>query len=45
VRGITIAGSLGEMLAGIDRVGNDLEFTNRTTTPTFRVAEMAISGI
>lgn len=44
VRGVTIAGSLLEMLRGIDRVGNDVEFFNSTTTPTFRVSEMAISG-
>jgi len=44
VRGITIGGTLREMLAAIDRIGNDLENRARTTTPTFRVAEMAISG-
>lgn len=44
VRGITIGGNLLTMLQGIDRIGNDLEFLNETSTPTFRVAEMAISG-
>jgi PmbA protein len=44
VRGISIGGALLEMLGGIDRVGNDLEFLGGTSTPTFRVAEMAISG-
>lgn len=44
VRGITIGGNLREMLAGIDRIGNDLEFIAETCAPTFRVAEMAISG-
>jgi PmbA protein len=44
VRGVTIAGSLSGMLGAIDRIGNDLEFTGETCTPTFRVAEMAISG-
>jgi len=44
VRGITIGGNLLTMLQGIDRIGNDLELLNETSTPTFRVAEMAISG-
>lgn len=44
VKGITIAGSLREMLLSIDRIGNDLTFKHMTCTPTFRVAEMAISG-
>jgi PmbA protein len=44
VKGISIGGSLREMLQSIDRVGTDLEFNGSTTTPTFRVGEMAISG-
>lgn len=44
VRGITIGGSLLAMLQGIDRIGNDLEYLNEISTPTFRVAEMSISG-
>lgn len=44
VRGVTIAASLSGMLSAIDRIGNDIEFTGETCTPTFRVAEMAISG-
>jgi PmbA protein len=44
VRGVTIAGSLTAMLGAIDRIGNDIEFTGETCTPTFRVAEMTISG-
>jgi PmbA protein len=44
VRGITIGGAVRDMLGSIDRIGNDLEFTAETRTPTFRVAEMAISG-
>jgi hypothetical protein len=32
------------MLAAIDLVGNDLAFTHEANTPTFRVAEMAVSG-
>jgi len=45
VRSTSIAGSLREMLGSIDRVGNDLDFLAPTTTPTFRVPEMAISGV
>lgn len=45
VKGITIAGSLREMLRSIDMIGNDLAITHRTSVPTFRVAEMAVSGL
>lgn len=44
VRGVSIGGAVREMLKSIDMIGNDLAFTAPTTTPTFRVAEMAISG-
>jgi PmbA protein len=44
VRGITIGGSLLAMLQGIDRIASDLEYLNEISTPTFRVAEMSISG-
>ena len=44
VKGISVGGNLREMLAAIDLVGNDLAFTHETNTPTFRVAEMAVSG-
>jgi len=40
----TIAGNLGEMLAGIDAVANDLVFDQSIVSPTFRVAEMIVSG-
>ncbi len=45
VRGVSIGGSLREMLKSIDMIGNDLTFQERISVPTFRVAEMAISGI
>ena len=45
VRGISIAGSLREMLRMIDRVGSDLEPYNGTRTPTFRIADMTIAGV
>jgi PmbA protein len=44
VRGISIGGNLRAMLASIDRIGNDIDFRGATSNPTFRVAEMAISG-
>ncbi|MBN2170264.1 MAG: TldD/PmbA family protein [Candidatus Krumholzibacteriota bacterium] len=44
VAGVSVAGSLREMLRAVDAVGDDLAITGRTATPTFRVAEMAISG-
>lgn len=44
VRGITIAGTIREILAAVDMVGSDLRVVGRITTPTFRVAEMTVSG-
>ncbi|MCU0611859.1 MAG: TldD/PmbA family protein [Candidatus Eisenbacteria bacterium] len=44
VRGITVAGTIREMLAAVDMVGNDLRVTGTIATPTFRIAEMAVSG-
>lgn len=40
----TIAGSFPEMLAAVDAVANDLRFDGSTVSPSFRVAEMTISG-
>jgi len=40
----TIAGNLVEMLAGIDAVANDLRFDGSVVSPSFRVAEMTVSG-
>jgi len=40
----TIAGNLIEMLAGIDEVGSDLIFDQSIVSPSFRIAEMTISG-
>jgi PmbA protein len=45
VRGVSVGGTLREMLDKIDMIGNDLETYGRTSTPTFRVSEMAISGV
>jgi PmbA protein len=40
----TIAGGYLEMLSAIDVIGNDLRFDGAVTSPSFRVAEMTISG-
>lgn len=40
----TIAGTYGQILAGIDAVADDLRFDSPVASPSFRVAEMTISG-
>jgi PmbA protein len=40
----TIAGAYADILAGIDEVANDLRFDGAVVSPSFRVAEMTISG-
>jgi PmbA protein len=40
----TIASNFKAMLAGIDAVANDLRFDSTIVSPSFRVAEMTISG-
>lgn len=40
----TIAGQFPEMLAAVDRVAADLRFDGAVASPSFRVAEMTISG-
>jgi len=40
----TVAGQYAEMLAGIDGVANDLRFDAPVVSPSFRVAEMTVSG-
>ena len=40
----TIAGTFAEMLAGIDAVAGDLRFDSGIVSPSFRVAEMTVSG-
>lgn len=41
---INIAGRMQEMLANIDAVGNDATFVEGASAPTFRVAQMVVSG-
>ena len=40
----TVAGNFADMLAGVDGVASDLRFDSSTVAPSFRVAEMTISG-
>ncbi len=40
----TIAGQFDAMLAGIDAVANDLRYDGSVVAPSFRVAEMTVSG-
>lgn len=40
----TIAGQYTDMLAGVDAVANDLRFDGPVVSPSFRVAEMTVSG-
>jgi PmbA protein len=40
----TIAGAYADILAGIDGVANDILFDGSVVSPSFRVAEMTISG-
>ncbi len=44
VEGITVASNMLEILKNIDMVGNDLKFLGPVSCPTFRVAEMTVSG-
>jgi PmbA protein len=41
---VTIAGTLPEMLMGIEGIGSDLEFRGSIASPTLLIREMTISG-
>ena len=41
---ITISGNLGELLKGVEMVGNDLEFRQAVTGPTVKFAQMTVGG-
>jgi PmbA protein len=41
---VTISANLQQMLAGIEQVGNDLEFRGSVAAPTLLIGEMTISG-
>ncbi|HZP80698.1 MAG TPA: TldD/PmbA family protein [Chthonomonadaceae bacterium] len=45
VEEVTIAGTMENILQGIERIGTDLIFNSSVVSPTFQVAEMTISGI
>jgi PmbA protein len=44
VEEITIAGNLKHMLAGIEKVANDLVFRGRVASPTIKIHEMTVAG-
>lgn len=44
VEGLTIAGSAGQILKGIDMMGNDIDMNRSFASPSFRIAEMQIGG-
>ena len=44
VKGLTIAGSAGDILMAIDMMGNDLDMNKSFAAPTLRIAEMQIGG-
>jgi PmbA protein len=41
---VTVAGTIEEILGGIEEVGNDLVWDNAVKTPTFRVGSLTVSG-
>lgn len=41
---VTISSTLQEMLAGIEGIGNDLEFRGSVASPTLLIREMTVSG-
>ena len=41
---VTIAGTIMEMLNGIELVGNDLAFRGSISAPTLKFSEMVVSG-
>ena len=44
VEEITIAGNLGDMLTGIDKIGSDLMWLSRVASPSLRIAQMTVAG-
>jgi len=44
VQEVTIAGTLSEMMANIEMIGNDLLFLDSISSPTLKISEMTISG-
>ena len=44
VQEVTIAGNMLDMLKNIEQVANDATFISSIVTPTFKIAEMTVSG-
>ncbi|MBN2279174.1 MAG: TldD/PmbA family protein [Candidatus Marinimicrobia bacterium] len=44
VQEFTVASNMKEMMKNIEMIGNDLEFRGSVSAPTFKIAEMTISG-
>ena len=44
VEEVTIAGSLPEMFAGIEMIGDDLVFRSAVTAPTVKIARLTVAG-
>jgi len=44
VEEVTIAGNLGDMLAAVDAVGDDLVWLGAIAAPTLRIARMTVAG-
>jgi PmbA protein len=41
---ITISGNLGELLQGVQMVGNDLELNDTIAGPTIKIAKISVGG-
>lgn len=44
VSGVTIAGTMQEMLTSVAAIGNDLEFRGSVAAPTLMIGEMTVAG-
>ena len=44
VRGMALGGNIMDLLAGVNAVGNDLNFFGSRGSPTLRISEMTLSG-
>ena len=44
VQEVTIAGNMLDMMKSIEEIGSDIRFVSSVVSPTFKIAEMTISG-
>ena len=44
VQEVTIAGNMLDMMKGIEEIASDIRFVSSVISPTFKIAEMTISG-